>query len=122
MRNFKNEQEVSDYHKESGKAIIIFEGTIYDVTDYMPNHPGGADLVEQYLGKCIDQAFEENNHSNQARLLFRDLDKVGYIIGDEAHAGKDAPNIKGLDGYQLQSKLKFDFTKGLYKQMVECNL
>lgn len=54
MRNFKNEQEVSDYHKESGKAIIIFEGTIYDVTDYMPNHPGGADLVEQYLGKNID--------------------------------------------------------------------
>lgn len=99
MRDFKNEQEVEQFYKDSGKAMVIFEGTVYDVSDYMQHHPGGADLVEQYLGKCIDKAFEENNHSNQARLVFRDLEKIGYIAGEETQKGTDVPNIKGLDGY-----------------------
>lgn len=76
------------------------------------------------MGKCIDTPFEENGHTNSARFIFRDLEKVGYIVGDETQKGTDIANtnIKGLDGYQLKSTLKFDYSKGLYYQMIKANL
>lgn len=105
MRDFKNEKEVEEYRASSGKQIIIFEGTVYDVSGYISHHPGGADLVEDFLGKSIDEAFKEHGHSNQARLVFRDLEKVGFIVGSEKPTDDGQTNIKGMDGYQLQSKI-----------------
>jgi cytochrome b involved in lipid metabolism len=46
MRDFKTEKEVEEFYQSSGKSIIIFEDTIYDVSSYMKLHPGGSDLVE----------------------------------------------------------------------------
>ena len=39
--------------------MIIFEGTVYEVGNYMDLHPGGKDYIEKYLGKSIDQAFDD---------------------------------------------------------------
>ena len=101
MRDFKNEQEVKEYFLETGKKILIFEGTVYDVDTYIDQHPGGQEYLLQYLGKCIDEVFEEHGHTKSARLIFRDLDKIGYIAGgNETNNGKDSVvNIKGLDGF-----------------------
>ena len=63
MRDFKSEQEVLDYYNKSKMQIVIFEGSVYDVSGYIEPHPGGSDLIEPYHGKCIEQPFEENNHS-----------------------------------------------------------
>lgn len=46
MRDFKTEQEVMEYYKETSRKIIIFEGTVYDVDNYMGTHPGGSDFIE----------------------------------------------------------------------------
>ncbi len=54
MKTFKNEAEVETYFKETGNKVIIFEGTVYEVGDYMPTHPGGQNLIEDLLGKSID--------------------------------------------------------------------
>jgi len=35
MRDFKNEQEVYEYFLETGKKILVFEGTVYDVEIYI---------------------------------------------------------------------------------------
>jgi len=55
---------------------------VYDIGDYMGQHPGGSNLIEKLLGKSIDEPFEEAEHTRAARLIFRDLEKVGYIAGD----------------------------------------
>ena len=81
MRDFKNEAEVEAYYKETGHKVVIFEGTVYDVTEYIGTHPGGPDKIEEFLGKCIDEPFEEAEHTKSARLIFRDLEKVGIIEG-----------------------------------------
>lgn len=83
MSRFKNEKEVEDLYKKTGKKVIIFEGTVYDVGTYMGTHPGGSDKIEEYLGKRIDKPFEEEQHTKAARLIFRDLEKVGVIEGGE---------------------------------------
>jgi cytochrome b involved in lipid metabolism len=58
MRDFKNEQEVYQLFLETKKKVIIFEGAVYDITEYASTHPGGEDLLEPYYGKCIDEPFE----------------------------------------------------------------
>ena len=44
--------------------------------------------------------FEEHGHTKSARLIFRDLDKIGFIAGDNksTHGTDKLTNIKGLDG------------------------
>jgi len=87
----------------------------------MSQHPGGADKIEEYLGKCINEPFEEAGHTKSARLIFRDLDRVGFIAGKTNEKG-DIIKPTGLDGFDLQSKIKLDYSKGLYKQMLAANL
>jgi len=37
------------------------------VADYIGQHPGGSNLIENYLGKSIDEPFEEAEHTKSAR-------------------------------------------------------
>ena len=82
MKTFKNETEVEKYFVDTKNKVIIFEGTVYEIADYMSQHPGGSDMIEPLLGKCIDEAFEEAEHTKSARLIFRDLKKIGYMDGN----------------------------------------
>lgn len=81
MKLFSSEQSVLEYFKASGHHVIIFEGSVYDVTDYLKAHPGGADQIEPYLGLSIDEPFKDIGHTKAARLVFREIEKVGVIAG-----------------------------------------
>lgn len=82
---FKTETEVMNLYNEDkeNNQIIIFEGVVYDVKAYMPQHPGGKEYIENLLGKTIDEDFEEAEHTKSARKLFKDLPLVGYMKGNE---------------------------------------
>lgn len=84
LKDFKNETEVAEYMKQTGRKFVIFESTVYDITDYIGVHPGGSDKIEPYLGKSIDEPFIEAEHTRSARNLFRDLDRIGVIYGNDA--------------------------------------
>ena len=50
MIDFKSEQDVMKYYKESDIKCVIFQGTVYNVSEYAKSHPGGSDLIEEYYG------------------------------------------------------------------------
>jgi len=81
MKEFTNEAEVLALYEEECLIYVIFEGTVYDVTEYKENHPGGAGPIKEYYGKNIDESFAEQGHSKSARKIFRDLPIIGYISG-----------------------------------------
>ena len=56
-RVFASENEVLKLFESDKKSnqIVIFEGVVYDVKDYMPDHPGGGELIEEHLGKNIEE-------------------------------------------------------------------
>lgn len=70
-----------EYYKKDkeNNQVIIFEGIVYDVKNYMPEHPGGGDLIAALLGKSIDEDYEEAEHTKSAKKLFKDLKLVGRI-------------------------------------------
>lgn len=48
---------------------LRFEGgpKVYDVTNYLDNHPGGAEVMLDVAGQDADEFFEDIGHSNEAR-------------------------------------------------------
>ncbi len=61
--------EVAKHNTESDCYMII-NSKVYDVTTYLPYHPGGAYRIIQYCGKDGTVAFDtkggEGQHSNRA--------------------------------------------------------
>jgi len=60
--------------------VIIFGNVVYDVGDFMATHPGGGKLIEDLLGKSIDEEYEEVEHTTSARRALMDLKVVGIIV------------------------------------------
>ena len=56
VRIFKDEAEVTEYWQEDkeNNQVVIFKGVVYDIKEFMPEHPGGSHYIEDNLGKDID--------------------------------------------------------------------
>jgi cytochrome b5 len=59
-------------------ALSLFLGgpKVYDVTKYLDDHPGGAEVMLDVAGQNADEFFEDIGHSKEAR---NELSK--YLIG-----------------------------------------
>lgn len=103
-----------DLYQKENKKVVIYQGIVYDVEEYMPTHPGGLEYIQNELGKNIDEPFEEAEHTKSAKNIFRDLPVVGKIKStssdtDSTASGSDknpnqsslTGNISGLDGFHL---------------------
>lgn len=46
-------------HASPTDAWISINGTCWDVTEFAPEHPGGSEIVNQYLGQDATEAYNE---------------------------------------------------------------
>eukprot|EP00798_Chlamydomonas_sp_ICE-L_P015450 gene15450-21535_t len=83
-------EEVSK-HTSNKSCWIIVHGKVYDVTDFLEEHPGGYDIIIQVTGRDATQDFEEIGHSKPAyKLLEKHL--IGtYEGGDSVPVPKALP-------------------------------
>ncbi|ALC43927.1 CG5157 [Drosophila busckii] len=65
--------------KQGQPSWLIIKGSVYDVSGFLAEHPGGADLLLEYAGKDASKAFQGAGHSAAA---VRDLKQ--YKIGEVA--------------------------------------
>ena len=52
-------------HNTRGDAWIVIDGKVYDVTDWISSHPGGA-IIENFAGKDCTREFHSIRHSRRA--------------------------------------------------------
>ncbi|KAH8302502.1 hypothetical protein KR044_007502 [Drosophila immigrans] len=72
--------EVAENNGKNGKPVwIIYKGNVYDVSSFVKDHPGGAELILEVAGKDATKAFNGAGHSSDA---VNDLKK--YKIGEVA--------------------------------------
>lgn len=59
-------------------CCIFISGNLYDVTSFLPEHPGGASILLDYIGKDATREFKLANHSYIARDLMQGLLVVSH--------------------------------------------
>ncbi|KAJ3129815.1 hypothetical protein HK098_008049 [Nowakowskiella sp. JEL0407] len=66
------------------KTYFLLDGFVLDVTEFLPQHPGGEKLLTSYSGKDATKAFYGilNSHSKSARTLVLTL-RVAKIEGEK---------------------------------------
>eukprot|EP00978_Attheya_sp_CCMP212_P019294 scaffold53885_cov46-Attheya_sp.AAC.2 len=74
-------EEVAKHTSEKDCWLIIGNmnnggSKVYDITSYLDDHPGGAEVMLDVSGQDADEFFEDIGHSNDAR---EELKK--YLIG-----------------------------------------
>ncbi|XP_026331389.1 cytochrome b5-like [Hyposmocoma kahamanoa] len=65
------------YSKRSPYWIVI-HNDVYDVTNFLNEHPGGVEALTDYAGKDATKAFEDVGHSEDAREMMRKY-KIGHV-------------------------------------------
>ncbi|GAB1868647.1 Cytochrome b5 heme-binding domain-containing protein [Camponotus japonicus] len=63
--------------KNGSRTWIVIYDTVYDVTDYMAQHPGGPELIEEYAGKDATDGFDDFGHSSDAKKILKE-----YLVGE----------------------------------------
>ncbi|KAI7819244.1 delta-9 fatty acid desaturase [Gamsiella multidivaricata] len=81
--------------KNDNKKWILLEGVVYDVADFISEHPGGPKYLNMSIGKDMTAAFNGGmyDHSNAARNLLSLMRIAVVEYGGEVEAQKKNPSM-----------------------------
>ena len=65
-------------HNTPKDCWLVIEGKVYDVTNFLEDHPGGDDVLLSATGKDATDDFEDVGHSTSARSMMDEF-LVGKI-------------------------------------------
>lgn len=78
--------EVTKHNLKQDCWVTLFDRKIYNVTDFLEEHPAGGDLILDYAGKDITQIMADSmshEHSESAYEMLDDVMLVGYLATPE---------------------------------------
>ncbi|KAL6766547.1 CYB1 [Auxenochlorella protothecoides x Auxenochlorella symbiontica] len=67
-------------HQTEKDCWMAINGKVYNVTDFLDEHPGGYDIVVSNSGKDATEDFEEIGHSKTAKDMLKEY-YVGEFVG-----------------------------------------
>jgi NAD(P)H-flavin reductase/predicted heme/steroid binding protein len=79
MRKVYTAEEVAQHNTEADCWVTV-AGKVLDVTEYLPKHPGGKQLVARSAGQDVTRDFEAMFHSVRARKKLEEL-CIGELAG-----------------------------------------
>ncbi|KAI9469803.1 MAG: cytochrome b5 [Benjaminiella poitrasii] len=73
-------------HNSKQDLWLVVHDKVYDITEFVLEHPGGEEVLLDEAGKDATEAFEDIGHSDEAREMLEQ-----YLIGtlDEASQTKE---------------------------------
>lgn len=81
-------EEVAN-HNTPDDCWVVIDGGVYDVTNFLDDHPGGPMELENVAGKDASAEFEDIGHSGEARVDMSKY-KVGILAKAEAEPASEA--------------------------------
>lgn len=74
-------------HNTDKSCWIAVHGEVFDVTEFLEEHPGGYDIIVASSGRDATQDFDEIGHSQAARDMLKKY-KVGAFAGGDTNPRK----------------------------------
>jgi cytochrome b5 len=85
LLNFCSEAEIKAYQtaekEKRGKSVclVVMNNNVYDATEFLPDHPGGEDLIRDFAGgQDMTGGFDSAGHSKDAHEKLDEL-KIGTL-------------------------------------------
>ena len=72
-------EEIELVHKQKGKLWLIIDNLVYNVTKYLPWHPGGQKVLFKLKNKDATDSFNYQHHSHAA-IRCRNQFLVGKFV------------------------------------------
>ena len=71
-------------HKSSMSCYVTIGTKVYDVTSFLSDHPGGADLIIEYGGKDVTDILKDELSHSHSEAAYEILDEslVGFVATD----------------------------------------
>ena len=74
--------EVAKHRDDANGYWLIVENDVYDVTNFLEEHPGGAKILKRFAGKNATKAFWKY-HNESVLKKYGDKYKIG-AVGESA--------------------------------------
>ena len=102
--------------KARGEGLVLYDGNWYSVGKFVPHHPGGEEVLEQYLGTDISYVFRVMHRDPQKIMKYRK--PVRTVTSEELKAlsvRRKEICKEMMDEYEIKSELSPE--KGLLNKM-----
>ncbi|KHN96914.1 Cytochrome b5 [Metarhizium album ARSEF 1941] len=70
--------DVQKHKTEADGMWLIVENNVYDITKFLPEHPGGDRILKRFAGKNATKAFWKY-HSENVLKKYGDKYKIGTV-------------------------------------------
>jgi len=107
-------------HSSYDDCWVIYKGYVYDVTNFLNQHPGGSNLILSHAGKDVKNILDDSNihqHTDSAYKLLQDF-RIGKLIQYQddinCETKKDIEDEFSMDGWNEE---QLDWDQGLVKQV-----
>ncbi|KAJ5089285.1 hypothetical protein N7532_007969 [Penicillium argentinense] len=77
-------------HNSANSCYITIGRKVYDVTEFVEDHPGGGDLILDYAGKDVTEIMKDeisHEHTEAAYEILEDY-HVGFLVSEGSSSGK----------------------------------
>ncbi|KAL8200380.1 hypothetical protein R6Q57_011719 [Mikania cordata] len=85
-------------HNNRKDCWVIINARVYDVTNFLNDHPGGDNVLLDVAGKNASEEFEEAGHGSASRLM---LDE--YYVGEANLTTSSSFGISSATNHQAQA-------------------
>jgi 4-hydroxysphinganine ceramide fatty acyl 2-hydroxylase len=99
-------------HSTSASCYVTVGTKVYDVTSFLDDHPGGADLILEYGGKDIEEILKDEISHTHSEAAYEILDEslIGFVptnevINGATKSGKPAEILPLLPSKEGQQEL-----------------
>lgn len=96
-------EEISKHNNLEGRVWVTYKDGVYDITDFLPQHPGGIEKLLLAAGSAVDpywQVFAQHNSEQVWEMLEE------YRIGNVAIADRSASSVERKDGHYARDPLR----------------
>ena len=96
-------------HNSEGSAYVVYDGLVYDITDFLQRHPGGKSILAAALGTDVTETLDSFHDVHVSRLIrsehFRSTSGIRLVARLDRRP-RDGFNWIGNHNYQSRREYR----------------